>query len=138
MLMTDAVMSPHQPSLQVREDEVDDRQILVGNPRVTALGDGEVLVPALGEIGVAGPVVGNDHGVWRNRSLNEAAKRLRATVRHDGEPDSPRIPCAFALVELGARLALAHLYSTGDKDLVMDAPALAARPSADIGFIDFG
>ena len=23
--MTDAVMSPHQPSLQVREDEVDDR-----------------------------------------------------------------------------------------------------------------
>ena len=136
MLMTDAVMSPHQPSLQIREDEVDDRQILVGNPRVTALGDGEVLVPALSEIGVAGPVVGNDHGVWRNRSLNEAAKRLRATVRHDGEPDSPRIPFAFALVELGARLALAHLYRTGDKDLVMDAPALAARPSADIGFID--
>ena len=30
---------------------MDDRQILVGNPRVTALGDGEVLVPALGEVG---------------------------------------------------------------------------------------
>ena len=138
MLMTDAVMSPRQPSLQVREDEVDDRQILFGNLRVTALGDGEVLIPALGEIGVAGPVVGNNHCAGHNRSINEATKRLRATVRHDGEPDSARIPTAFALVELGSRLALAHLYSTGDKDLVMDAPALAARPSADIGFIDFG
>ena len=48
MFMTDAMVGSHQPGLQISEDEVDDRQILFGNPRVTALGDGEVLCTRAG------------------------------------------------------------------------------------------
>ena len=48
MLMTDAMVDAVEPSLQVSEDEVDDRQILFGNLLVTALGDGEVIVAPLG------------------------------------------------------------------------------------------
>ena len=116
---------------------MDDRQILLSNLRVTALGDGKVLVPALGEVGIAAPVISNDHRLWHNRSLNEATKRLCATIWwSDGESDSPRISDALPPVELGTRSALAHLYSTGDKYFVMDAPAFTVCSSTDMGLID--
>ena len=72
-----------------------------------------------------------------NGALNEAAEQLRAAVRHDGEPNPPGIATTLPLVELGARLALANLHSAGDKNLIVDATAFAARPAASPGFIDF-
>ena len=105
-----------------------------GSPRSS---DGEVFVAALGKAGVAAPVVGNERRARHNGALNEAAERLRAAVRHDGEPNPPGIATTLPLVELGARLALANLHSAGDKNLIVDATAFAARPAASPGFIDF-
>src|SRR4249920_2114370 len=105
-----------------------------GSPRFS---DGEVFVAALGEAGVAAPVVGDERRARHNGALNEAAERLRAAVRHDGEPNPPGIATTLPLVELGARLALANLHSAGDKNLIVDATAFAARPAANPGFIDF-
>jgi len=137
MLMTDTMVDAVEPSLQVSEDEVDDRQILFGNLRVAALGDGEVVVAPFGEAGVTIPVISDDHCSGRNRSLNESAKRLCATVRHNGEPDTTGVPPALSLVELGSRLALPDLNSSGDKGLVVDAPAFSAGSTPDIAFVDF-
>ena len=64
-------------------------------------------------------------------------EQLRAAVRHDGEPNPPGIATTLPLVELGARLALANLHSAGDKNVIVDATAFAARPAASPGFIDF-
>lgn len=42
----------------------------------------------------------------------------------------------FALIELGAWFALPDLDSGGDQHFVGDAQTLAARSTADVGFID--
>ena len=137
VLVTDPVMDAVQPRFQVCEDEMDDWQILLGDLRIAPFSDGEVFVAALGEAGVAAPVVGDERRARHNGALNEAAERLRAAVRHDGEPNPPGIATTLPLVELGARLALANLHSAGDKNLIVDATAFAARPAASPGFIDF-
>src|SRR5271170_440604 len=65
MLMTDPVMDAVQPRFQVGEDEMDDWQILLGDLRIAPFSDGEVFVAALGEAGVAAPVVGDERRAWR-------------------------------------------------------------------------
>ena len=137
VLVTDPVMDAVQPRFQVCEDEMDDWQILLGDLRIAPFSDGEVFVAALGKAGVAAPVVGDERRARHNGALNEAAEQLRAAVRHDGEPNPPGIATTLPLVELGARLALANLHSAGDKNLIVDATAFAARPAASPGFIDF-
>src|SRR5271170_4903927 len=66
MLMTDPVMDAVQPRFQVGEDEMDDWQILLGDLRIAPFSDGEVFVAALGEAGVAAPVVGDARRAWHN------------------------------------------------------------------------
>ena len=137
MLMTDSVVAAVQPGFQVGEDEMDDRQMLFGNLRIAALRDRDMFIAASGKVGVAAPVVGNDNGSWHNGFLNEAAQGSRATIRHNGKPDTASISAALPCIEFCAGLALADLYGTGDQNFVMDATALATGPSTHIGFVDF-
>jgi hypothetical protein len=137
MLMTDAMVGSHKPCLQISEDEVDDRQILFGNLGIATGGDGEVIVATLGEASITTPVISDDFCAGPNRSLNEVAKRLRATVRDNGEPDTTGVSPTLALVELGPRLSLADLTGSGDKDFIMDASAFSVCSPSDIAFVDF-
>lgn len=137
MLMTDAMVGSHKPRLQIGEDEVDDRQILFGNLGIATFGDGEVIVATLGEAGITTPIISDDLCAGRNRSFNEAAKRLRATVRDNGEPDTTGVAPALALIELGPRLSLPDLNGSGDKDFIVDAPAFSTGSPADVAFVDF-
>lgn len=88
------------------------------------------------DAGVATRVVGDDLRARRDGAFDEATERVGAAIDHDGEPNTPGVTAALALVELGALFALADLDSGGDQHFVGDAPALAARSTADIGFID--
>ena len=64
MLMADTVMDADEPRFQIGEDEMDDRQIVLGNLwvadqptfRVLALGNGKVFIPALAEAGISTPI----------------------------------------------------------------------------------
>ena len=116
---------------------MNDRQILLSDLGVASLGDGEVFVAALGEAGIAGPIVGDDRRTRSNGALDKAAERFRAAVWHDSESDTSGVATALPLIELGSRLALSHFNGAGDKKLVVNAPALAARAAADPGFVDF-
>ena len=136
MLMPDAMVGSRQPCLQISEDEVDDRQILVGNLGSAAFGDGEVIVATFGEAGIPTPVISDDWCAGRNRSLHEAAKRLRATVRDNGEPDTTSVSPTLARVELGPRLSLTDFNGRGDKDCIVDAPAFSVRSPSDRAFVD--
>jgi hypothetical protein len=60
MLCADPVMSAEQPRLEVGEYEMDDRQEIVGHFRIATFGNGLVVVAALAQSGVAGPIV-RDH-----------------------------------------------------------------------------
>ena len=46
MLVADAVMDADQPRLEVGENQMDDRQVLLGNLWITTLGNSEVLMGA--------------------------------------------------------------------------------------------
>src|SRR6516165_1739642 len=84
-------MGAVQPRFQVCEDEMDDWQILLSDLRIAAFRDGKVFVAALAEPGVAAPVVGDERRARHNGTLDEAAERLRASVWHDGESNTPGI-----------------------------------------------
>ena len=133
VLVTDPVMDAVQPRFQVCEDEMDDWQILLGDLRIAPFSDGEVFVAALGKAGVAAPVVGDERRARHNGALNEAAERLRAAVRHDGEPNPPGIATTLPLVELGARLALANLPALATRTLSWTPrPLPRVRPPAQV------
>lgn len=85
------VMNTIEPSLQVGKDKMDHRQMLFGNLGIAPFRPSKVFIPALGESGVAAPVIGDDHYIGSNDFFNETAKRFCATVLHDGEPNS----CSF-------------------------------------------
>ena len=122
VLVAHAVMNATQPRLQVGEDEMNDRQILLSDLGVASLGDGEVFVAALGEAGIAGPIVGDDRRTRSNGALDKAAERFRAAVWHDSESDTSGVATALPLIELGSRLALSHFNGAGDKKLVVNVP----------------
>src|SRR5216683_3025378 len=61
MLRADAVMAAHQPAFEVAENQVDDGQVFLGNRRVASLHDGQMLVSAFGQFGVAAPRVSDEH-----------------------------------------------------------------------------
>ena len=137
MLGADPVMDAVDPGLQVGEDQVDDRQEFLCDLRVSAFGDRVVVESALAKAGIAAPVVGDDQRSGSDGVFDESAERIGATVGDDGETNTSRVATVFPIVELGSRLAVTHLHGAGDENLVMDAPAFAAGPSSNPGFIDF-
>ena len=95
MLMTNTMVGFRELGLRINEDEVDNQQIILGHLGIAAFGNGEVIVATLGEAGIpTTPFISNDFCAWRNRSLHKAAKRLRATIRDNGEPDTTTPLCA--------------------------------------------
>jgi hypothetical protein len=62
MLMTNTVMNPSQPSFKVREHQMDNLQILFGNLRIAALGDGKVLLPTVFEVVIC-ICIGRNHSI---------------------------------------------------------------------------
>ena len=71
MLVANAVVDTDQPRLQVGENQMDDRQVLLGNLWITTLGNSEVLIAALTEASIAAPIVGNDQRSRRDGALDE-------------------------------------------------------------------
>ena len=130
MLVANAVVDTDQPRLQVGENQMDDRQVLLGNLWITTLGNSEVLIAALTEASIAAPIVSHDQRSRRDGALDEPTERLGATVEHDGEPNASGIASVFPVVELGARLSMTHLDGTGDGNLVVNTTAFPTRSPA--------
>lgn len=72
MLITYPVVDAVNPGLQVSEGGVDHRKELVGNLRVAAFGDVHVLVPSVGEVVIAFPVIGNNK---RTRGITDLSTK---------------------------------------------------------------
>jgi hypothetical protein len=130
-------MSAGEPSLQVREDEMNDGQKVCGNFWIAALGDGVVIVAALPQAGVAAPIIRNREHSLCYGVLDKPAKRLGAPVGRDSEPNTPSIAPVLSRVLRGPRFTMPHFDGAGDEDFVMDASTLATRPSADPCLVHF-
>jgi len=124
MLMAHAVMDPDQPGLQVGEDEVGDGQEGFGFVRITALGDGMVIVAPFAKAGVGASVVGDDQRPCRHRALDKAAQRYGGAVGHHSQADPSGIAAVLPFVLSGARLAV-H-FEPG----AITRPAISARASS--------
>ncbi len=85
---------------------------------------------------VAAPIVGDDQRGWHDGVLDKAAQGIGAAVGDDGQSHTTGIATVPALVLRRPRLAMANLDSGGHQCFVVDASAIAARPSTDPGLID--
>ena len=145
VLWRDAVMHAEQPGLEVRKDEVNQRQPFLGHVWVAVLRDRLVFEVVILEAAVPDPIVRDDVGARSDGHPGEAHKVRGLAVGNDGEAQPSRVaPTAtrdgLALltedVLLGTRpLTLPDLYGADDERLVVDPLALAARPAAHPGLI---
>src|SRR5208282_4461108 len=136
MLRADAVVDAVEPGLQIGEDEVDHRHELFVDFWVAAFGNCMVVLAPLAYAGIAAPIVGDDQRAWHDGFLDKATQGIGAAVSCDGQSHSTGIAAILPLVLCRARLAVANLDSGGHQRFVVDAPAFAARPSADPRLID--
>ena len=79
--MADAVVDADQPRLQVGENQMDDRKVLLGNLWITTLGNSEVLIAALIEASISAPIVSNDQRSRRYGRARRRAERVPHSVR---------------------------------------------------------
>ena len=127
MLVANAVVDTDQPRLQVGENQMDDRQVLLGNLWITTLGNSEVLIAALTEASMLqSSVTISDPGatVLSTNPQSDSALRSSTTASASG------IASVFPVVELGARLSMTHLDGTGDENLVVNTTAFPTRSPA--------
>ena len=80
-MLMHTVMDADEPRFQIGEDEMDDRQIVLGNLWVAALGNGKV---ALAEAGISTPIVSDGQ---RPRSNDEPTKQ--SALRSGTTPTRP-------------------------------------------------
>lgn len=128
-------MNSDQPCLEVGEDEVDHRQVFLGDGRIVAFRNGQMVIAARGEAGVAAPVVGDDQRLRSDSILDEAAQGRCTAILDDGKAKAARVATTVPLVQCRSWLALADFDGGGHQHLVVDTTSFAARPSADIGLI---
>ena len=137
MPFADPVMNANQPRLEIREDEMDDRQELLGHLGIPAFSNGVVIIAALAQVGITAPVVRDDQRPRSDHAIDKSAKGFGASVSGDRQPHAPRIAPIVSLVPRGSRLAMAHLDGSGDQNFVVHASAFAACAAADPGFVHF-
>src|ERR1039458_6256562 len=114
---------------------MDHGQEIVGHFRIAAFGNGLVVVAALAQSDVAAPIVRDDERARRNSVLDKPTERIATSIWDDCKPDSPGVSAILPLVLGSPRFAVPNFDGTGYEDLVMDAPAFATGPAADVGFI---
>jgi hypothetical protein len=73
VLRADAVMAAPQPAFQVGEDQMRDRQEVLGHARIAVGRNREMVLAAIGQRGIAAPGIGHDHRARFDRRLHEAA-----------------------------------------------------------------
>lgn len=135
MLGADAVVDAVQPPFEVREDEMDDRQELLGHLRVAAFGNRVVIVTPLPQAGIAAPIIGDDQRSRHDGTLEKSGQRCGAAVVSDGQPDATGIATILALVLRRARLPATNLDGGRHQRLVVDASPVTTRAASNLGFV---
>lgn len=131
------VVRASKPSLQIRENKVNDGQIFFGNSRIVSFDNGKVLVAERGKLGIARRCVGDNHRARLNGGFHKARQRLSTACRDDFKPKatsiSPAAPHGLVALFGGAG---ADLDGCADQNLILRAATLAAHRATDVGFVN--
>src|SRR3990170_4395351 len=92
-------------------------------------------IPLPFERRVTAPIVGNNGSAWRNDALDESTQRFGTSVWHHRKSNTSGIPSSPPLVETAVVPSLLNLDCAGDENHVVNASALVASTTADIGFV---
>jgi polyphosphate kinase 2 (PPK2 family) len=132
MLRADAVMTALQPAFEVAENEVDDRQVFLGDLGIVALDHGKMLIADPAKPRVARGRVGDDHRARKHGALDEACQRQPAAIGRDFQAQPPSVATATARRGLNATLwrALADFDGGDHKRLIVNALTAAPRVAA--------
>ena len=129
--MTDSVMSTEQPGLQVREGDVDHRQVCIGSLRVAIEHHGLVRVPQARQLIVAAPAIGAHHSALGHILLHEPRERLGGAVWHETQSQSSCVDGSFGLFAIGAGRPRADFDGPSDRGFMVDAVAFALGTPTD-------
>jgi hypothetical protein len=135
MQYVDSVMCSDQPRLEIGEDEMDDGQELLGRLGLPILGNGVVIVAARAQTGVTAAIVREDQRLRSDGTIDKSTQRFRASVSGDCQSNAARITPILSLVLRGSGLPTAYLDGARDQNLVVNASACAACPTADAGLV---
>ncbi len=91
MVLTDSVMRPEQPCLQIREGDVNHRKVCVGLCTVASEHLGLVRVPQRSQLIVAVPAIGAHHGAFHHVFLHKPRERLGTAVWCQTQAQSPSV-----------------------------------------------
>ena len=89
-----SMVRPLQPSLEVAENKVNDRQVFFGNLRIAALDYGQVLIAPRAERVVGRSRIGHDNCANRYSGLDKAAQSLLGAIRNNLNAKPPGVSTA--------------------------------------------
>src|ERR1700675_4909803 len=157
MRLNPAVMGAIDPCLQIGEDKMNHRQVLLRFLRVPTEREGVVFVANLSKIAVPMPSVRADGGPRRHIILDECSERIgvaarkmilhRSGARYDAETETasvseyPDRDAAFVSVlplsgQIIGILARPNLNSADHRCLMMNTLTFATRTAANIAFVN--
>ncbi len=116
---------------------MNDGQESLGNLHVAPFHDGGMAIAALSQFCVTAPVVGDDGGAGLDDARDEVAQRFGTSIWRHREPHTSGVPPSPPFVEAAMVLALSNLDRAGNEHHVVNASALAASTTADVGLIGF-
>jgi hypothetical protein len=129
------MMRSFDPGFQVAENEVDHWQMRFCLVWIATENQRLMAVPNLGKSLIPDPSIGANEGVRCNVIFNEASNHFGAPICHDAKPQPPGIDAARA--HLAVILTRPNFDGANYGSLVMRAPSLSARLTADKAFIYF-
>ncbi len=125
VLLADAMVSTHQPSLQIREGDVDHRKVGLGFLALAIEHHGLMRVPQVEQIVVATPSVGAHHGALDDVLLHEPRERLGTAVWHETQAQPSCIDGSVGLFAMNAERLKADFDGASNRRFMVDATALA-------------
>src|SRR3989338_4941589 len=137
MLMTNTMVRPKQPSLKVREGNVNHRKVSICSFRVAIKHQRFVLVTQGGQIIVAHPSICTDYRSFRHIIFHKFREVAGTTAWNKAHSQSSGddFSSGFAIPAFGFSF-LAYLDGSNDSRLVVDATSFTPCTSADKCFIN--
>ena len=135
--MTDSVMRPKQPCLEVREGDVDHRKVSIGSFGVSIKHQGFVRVAQFRQFIVALPAISKHNSPFRHIFLHELREFLGPTAWHEAQPQSACVDLSPVLHAFGAGRPGAYFDGPNDRRLVVDTTPLTLGTATNKRFIHF-
>ena len=125
MLLADAVVSAHQPCLQIREGDVDHRQMCVRFRAIAVEHHRFMRIPQSVQAIITIPSVGAYHGAWRHAFLHKPRERRGTPIGHETQAQSSGAQSLRSFFAVLAEWSWPYLDGADHRHLMMNTAPFA-------------